>query len=519
MKTGWFCRGDVDGFFGLFVDNLLQLMLIAVLCTAVCGMPPDLVYGKIMPGAALSILFGNAFYAWQARKLAIKTGRSDVTALPYGINTVSLLAYIFLIIGPIYFETKDATLAWRAGLFACLASAALEIIGAFVGDWVRRHTPRAALLSALAGIAITFIAMGFVFQIFASPLIAIVPMLMVLFTYGGQLKLPLGIPGGFLAVVLGVIFAWALRLAGFPYFQPAGTPYSFAVYIPQTSFSDMLAFLLNGEGWKYFSVIFPMALFNVVGSLQNLESAEAAGDRYETRSSLLVNGFGSVVAACLGNPFPTTIYIGHPGWKAMGARWGYSIMNGVVITGLCLIGGVTLVLKVVPIEAALGILLWIGLIISAQAFQEVPKKHAPAVALGLIPALSAWALFLVETSLRKAGTSLFAVADKFGADLYIYGIITLSQGFMLTCMVFSAVFVFVIERDFVKAALWMLAGSVMSFFGIIHAFTLTATGIQNKFGFGASKPFAVAYLAAAVLLIALHYYTRNRDSKPTGITA
>ena len=180
MKTGWFVRGDIDGFFGLFVDNLLQLMLIAVLCTKVCGMPPELVYGRILPGAALSILFGNIFYTWQARRLAIRTGRTDVTALPYGINTVSLIAFVFLIIAPIYFETRNPTLAWQAGLFACLASAVLEIIGAFTGDWLRRHTPRAALLSSLAGIAITFISMGFVFQIFAMPAVALVPALFVI---------------------------------------------------------------------------------------------------------------------------------------------------------------------------------------------------------------------------------------------------------------------------------------------------------------------------------------------------
>ena len=113
MKIGWFVRGDIDGFFGLFVDNLLQLMLIAVLCGNVCGMPPELVYGRILPGAALSILFGNGFYTWQARSLARRTGRTDITALPYGINTVSLIAFVFLIIAPIYFATKDPYLAWQ----------------------------------------------------------------------------------------------------------------------------------------------------------------------------------------------------------------------------------------------------------------------------------------------------------------------------------------------------------------------------------------------------------------------
>jgi AGZA family xanthine/uracil permease-like MFS transporter len=519
MKAGWFVRGDIDGFFGLFVDNLLQLMLIAVLCGKVCGMPPELVYGRILPGAALSILFGNAFYTWQARRLAMRAGRTDVTALPYGVNTVSLIAFIFLIIAPIYFETKNPNLAWQAGLFACLASAILECAGAFVGDWLRRHTPRAALLSSLAGIAITFISMGFVFQIFAMPAVALVPALFVIMVYGSQVKLPLGLPGGFIAVLLGIALGWTLKLCGFPFFQPLEEAFVFAVHLPRPAFSDMLAFLANGQGWKYFSVIFPMALFNVVGSLQNLESAEAAGDRYNTRSSLLVNGLGSIVAACLGNPFPTTIYIGHPGWKAMGARWGYSLLNGVVITGLCLIGGVTLVLRFVPLEAMIGILLWIGLIITAQAFREVPLKHAVAVALGLMPSLAAWALLLIETALRKAGTSLYDVAPKFGNDLYIYGIISLSQGFMLTGMVLSAMMVFVVEREFLKAAIWTAAAAVLSFFGFIHAYVLAPSGIQNRFGLGTARAYALAYLIAALLLVALHLYNRGREEVKTGIVA
>lgn len=514
MLKGWFSRGDIDGFFGLFVDNLLQLMLIAVFCNRFCGMPAGLVYGTILPGAAVSILFGNLFYAWQARKLAMRTGRKDVTALPYGINTVSLIAYVFLIIMPIYLATKSAVLAWQAGLFACLASAVLEIIGAFVGDWVRRHTPRAALLSTLAGIAITFISMGFVFQIFNMPVLALLPMLLVLFAYGGRIRLPLGLPGGFVAVLVGVVIAWILKWCGLPYFHPLADPYHFRVYYPHAAFGDMIVFLRDGQGWKYFSVIFPMALFNVVGSLQNLESAEAAGDRYQTRSSLLVNGFGSVVAACLGSPFPTTIYIGHPGWKAMGARWGYSILNGSVITVLCLIGGVTLVLKVVPMEAMIGILLWIGIIITAQAFSETPKRHGLAVALGLIPALASWALLLINTALMKAGTSLFDAAPKFGNDLFIYGIIALSQGFMLTCMVLSSMMVFVIERQFVKAALWMLAGSLMSYFGLMHAYKLVPdAGVINNLGPGAADSFALVYLAAAVILIALHYYERGKKEQ------
>ena len=514
MRPRWFVRGDVDGFFGLFIDNLLQLMVIAVLCRHVCGFPPELITGRILPGAAVSILVGNLFYAWQARQLMRKTGRDDVTALPYGINTPSLLAYVFLIMGPIYQETRNPTLVWQAGLFACLMSGVMETAGAFVGDWLRRHTPRAALLSALAGVAITFIAMGFIFQIFASPAIALFPMMMILITYASHVRLPLALPGGLVAVLTGVALAWVLRAMGLPYFEPSTEAYTPAIYLPVPVPGHLFALLTSPVGWKYMAVIFPMGLFNVIGSLQNLESAEAAGDRYETRPSLLANGIGSLAAALFGSAFPTTIYIGHPGWKAMGARAGYSILNGAVVTFLCVLGGITLVLKVVPLEATLGILLWIGIIITAQAFQEVPKSHALAVAFGLIPSLAAWALLIVETSLRVAGKSLFEVAPAFGNDLYIHGVIALNQGFLLTSMVLAAILVFVIDRQFQKAAWWAATAAVLSMVGLIHAYDLTPTGVHNKFGIAAAPEFALMYGMSAALLILLHFMGRSRNDRP-----
>jgi AGZA family xanthine/uracil permease-like MFS transporter len=189
----------------------------------------------------------------------------------------------------------------------------------------------------------------------------------------------------------------------------------------------------------------------------------------------------------------------------MGARAGYSILNGVVITGLCLLGGITLVLKIVPIEATLGILLWIGIIMTAQAFQEVPKQHALAVAFGLIPALAAWALLLIETTVRKAGKTLFEIAPTFGNDLYIHGIIALNQGFLLSAMVLAAILVFVIERDFLRAAGWTAVAAGLSAIGLIHAYDLTPLGVQNKFGMMAAPEFAVMYAISAGFLILLHF--------------
>src|SRR3954469_1497499 len=118
----WISRGDIDGFFGLALDNLVQLLLIDALCRFVLGFPAELVYGRVLPGAAVSILVGNVFYAWQAIQLARKTGRTDVCALPYGINTVSLFAHVFLVMAPAKAIATQAGLAdpsriaWQAGL-------------------------------------------------------------------------------------------------------------------------------------------------------------------------------------------------------------------------------------------------------------------------------------------------------------------------------------------------------------------------------------------------------------------
>ena len=121
----WFVRRDLDGFFGLFVDNLVQLLLIVALCGSMCGMTGEhayLLFAHILPGAGLSVLGGNLFYAWQARRLARREGRDDVTALPYGINTPSLLVYTFFVLVPVYQKTGDPELAWQMGLLACLGS-------------------------------------------------------------------------------------------------------------------------------------------------------------------------------------------------------------------------------------------------------------------------------------------------------------------------------------------------------------------------------------------------------------
>jgi adenine/guanine/hypoxanthine permease len=513
-STGWFVSNDIDGFFGLFVDNLCQLIVVVTLCPKLAGLPDSLVIGRILPGIAVSLVAGNLFYAWQALRLSRRTGK-PVTALPFGINTVSLFAFIFFILGPVYHETHDADLAWKVSLAAGLLGGLVEIVASFFGAWVRKHTPRAALLSALAGIGITFIAMGFIFQIFSSPLIAVFPALLVLIGFAGRVRWPLGLPTGFVAVVAGTLAAWIMRgLQIAPI--PAWPASHLGFYHPVPIFGEIFSLASDPRVWHYAAVFLPMALLNVIGSMQNLESAEAAGDKFDTRSSLLANGISAVVGVFFGNPFAPTIYIGHPGWKAMGARAGYSVLNAVAITAICLTGAVPFLIWYMPMEAALGILLWIGLIITAQAFQEVPCAHAPAVAIGFIPALAAWGLLLIQTTLGIAapGYSFQQASTHFAPQLFFNGMLSLGlqQSFILVSIFFSAIVSRVVDRQWFSAAIWCLIAAVASACGIIHGFVFTPDGgaepsLFRWTGIGGSVPsgfdFALAYMLAAALLFAM----------------
>ncbi len=494
-KPRWFVKGDIDGFFGLWMDNLVQLLLIVSLLKAVLGFPDALIFGQVLPGAALSILAGNLFYAWQARRLAEREGREDVTALPYGINTVSLFAFVFFVMLPVKLQTGSAEAAWRAGLAACFVSGVVETAGSLAGGWVRRVTPRAALLSALGGIALTFISMDFAFRIWERPLVAMAPLAIILLQYFGGVRFPLGLPAGLVAVAAGT--ALSAALSGFP----GGVPSPVGWAPPAPAAGALLSALGGPLAWDYLAVSLPMGLMTLVGSLMNLESAEAAGDRFDTRSSLAVNGAGSLVAAFFGSCFPTTLYIGHPGWKALGARAGYSALNGLAVTLLCLTGSIAALARLVPEEAVIAILLWIGLIMVAQAFEATPPRHAPAVALGFVPSVAAWGLLVSTSALRGAGRGLHEVgAAAFAqAGFHLQGMAALERGFIFTSMILAAMAAALIDRAPARAAGWALLGAGLSWTGVIHAFEITASGVVSPFGWGKAPAVAGGYLMMALL--------------------
>jgi AGZA family xanthine/uracil permease-like MFS transporter len=521
----WLVRGDIDGFFGLALDNLIQVLLIVALATHVLGFPPELLYGRVLPGISISLVVGNFFYAWQAHALARRSGRADVCALPYGINTVSLIGFVFLVMLPAKTAAlgagrtpaEAAEIALRAGVMATVGSGLIEAGGAWGVAWLRRWTPRAAMLATLGGIAVTFIAAGFLFRTFASPLVAFLPLGAVLLTYFGRVRFPWGIPGGLVAVLLGTMLAWMTGLMRHDAATFALATSRLGLWPPVPVVGTLLRGFGEGDLVTHFAVILPMGLFNVVGSVQNLDSAAAAGDDYPTVPSLLANGIGTLAGACFGSPFPTTIYIGHPGWKALGARVGYSVLNGAFFTVLGLTGAAALIGYLVPIEAGMAIVLWIGIVMVAQAFQATPREHAPAVAVGLLPGIAAWGALMLKNGLRAAGLGTPdrpftpALVDVLrSADVHAHGAFALEQGFLLTSMLWAALTVEVIERRFFRAACWAASGAVLSLFGLIHGYAYRQSDTVQDLAPGHASEFALGYALLACLLLVGRYAAEDR---------
>ncbi len=155
----------------------------------------------------------------------------------------------------------------------------------------------------------------------------------------------------------------------------------------------------------------PFGIYDLVEALDNVESAAVAGDSFPTTRVLTADGVVSLIGCLMGNPFINAVYIGHPGWKAMGGRIGYSAATGIAVIVLCWFGTISVMLALIPKVAILPILLYIGMLIGSQAFQETPRKHAPAIVLALGALyLANWTVTCIGQVLASVG--IFEVSSK-----------------------------------------------------------------------------------------------------------
>jgi len=471
-----FSRNDLSAFWALFTDNLTNLIVLSGICKFVFHMPDEIVFGRIVPGAAIAILLGVCVYTYLAKRLAEKEQRNDVTALPYGISTPVMFVYLFGVIGPIYWATNDAALAWQIGIAAGFIGGVVAGLGAIVGPFLKRVTPRAGMLGTLCGIALVFIGTVPLTMVFEEPLIGFVSLTIVMWGLVGRFKLPFNIPAGLLALICGTLLALALGKSSIS-FEGIG------FHPPVPYFGDMvvgLQHLFNHP--ELFLILIPVQIYNFIETMNNVESAEAVGDKYPVGLAMVTDGIGTMIGALFGSPFPTTVYIGHPGYKRINARCGYVLAVGIVFFIAATFGFMAFLSNLVPLAATAPILVYVAVIIISETARTCPRRHGMAIALAMMPHISAFLVIKwgsMINALRDVGATgvpaltdpkMIAAMAQQGA--HVVGHQILSQGAIITGLMWGAFLALLIDAKFKESAGFMLVGAAMTSLGIIHSASL-----------------------------------------------
>ena len=493
----FFRMGDLNAFFALMFDNVANLVILSAILIGAFRFPREIVLYRMVPGTAIGVLIGDLIYAAMARRLARKNGRDDVTAMPLGLNAPSVFGMSFAVLGPAYLATGDAMLCWKMGMAVTVIVGLVKLGLSFAGNAVRAAVPRAALLGSIGGAGLALIGLLPLLKVFSHPVVGFVALGVILVTLLARVRLPGGLPGVFVSVLLGVAVFYMMSALGIA--NPlAGMPTSplreLRVSFPWPS----LAFLGGlSLALGYLPIALPFSLATVVGGVDNTESAAAAGDDYDTRAILATEGLATLAAGLCGGVVESTPYIGHPAYKKMGAGAGYAIATGLFVGLGGILGYLPFLVDWIPAAAVAPILLYIGIEVIAQAFIASPPRHAPAVALAVLPSLAFVVALEIGPLLPSGVSSLSGETAEAVRSLRL-----LASGFIVTAVIWGASAAALIDRRFRQSAAYLLVGALFCLFGVIHSPTVQAT-LFVPWRAGSPIPFhlAAAYVAMALVVL------------------
>ncbi len=484
-----FKRGDVNGAVNLFFDNLATLISIIFLLNVLLRSDDlneklkdptlggelgsvketidDIIFVKTVPGLAMTMVFGNFYYTIMGLRVGAAEGREPgtITALPYGVNTPAAFVFLFGVILPAYlgaaapcedlpFTTpeeaqvvgqcySDAALyAWKAGVVANFMVGVISVVLGFVGPLLLKVTPISALLVSLAGIGFAFLGIQQVAYSFKDPVSGLLPLFMMFVFFFGDVSMGM-IPKSLVIVTLGTVIAWADGVQSVDALKEAAELVQ--VYGLSTGFSAFDSFSSLGDS---IGTVLPIAFAAASNTLMNVISAKKAGDSYGPVETMVSDGVGTIIAAFFGTPFGTSVYIGHPAYKKMGAGVAYSIVNCTVYFFFAIFGIFSVVNAVIPPLAVAPILLFVGLTITQEAFESGPVRHYPGIVFGLIPSV-------VDLMLNKGASDG-------------YGYIALKPSAIMLSMFFAAIAIYSTDRKFLHGGVWSVAAAILSAFGLLH---------------------------------------------------
>ena len=311
-------------------------------------------------------------------------------------------------------------------------------------------------------------------EMFMTPVIGLICFAIILVSWFGGFRYPKGIPAGLVAIAVGMLIAWGSTLFGFSYggmsvAELGGAFSNFGFSVPLPAFGTVFS------GFEFLGIILvtaiPFGIYDLVEAMDNVESAEAAGDAYPTTRVLTADGVVSLIGCLMGNPFINAVYIGHPGWKAMGGRIGYSAATGVMVIVLSWFGVIALMLGADPGGRDLADPALhrhadrrAGVPGDAEAPCARDRAGAHAASRGLGQAADRQRARRRRHQCRRPSASTSSARSACS----ITGSRCWAAAPSSTGMVLGAIGVFIIDKKFAEASAFAAAGAVLTFFGFMH---------------------------------------------------
>ncbi|HRP67926.1 MAG TPA: hypothetical protein PLY93_00120 [Turneriella sp.] len=537
FRYRWIGIGDLNAFFGLMLDNVTNLVFLAQILILVFGFPANLVYGKMFPGTAFGVLVGDLIYTAMAFRLAKRTQNPNVTAMPLGLDSPSTIGIAFAVIGPAFIAAKNSgldpqaagLLAWKVGMATLVIIGVVKFILSFFGDFVEKLIPTAGLLGSLAGVGIALLGLLPLEHVFGTPVAGLVALGIIIYALVAKVRLPFSIPSVFLSVIAGTVIYYILSALHFVH--PPEISLKFIIAFPMPTLEFLGGFK---EAFAYLPVAIPFALLTVIGGINVTASARLAGDSYRTSSILLTEAVATLAAGVTGGVAQSTPYIGHPAYKAMGGRAGYTLATGLFIGLGGVLGFISFLAQLLPQSALAPILIFVGIDIVEQSFHATPKRHAMAVAMAILPAMPYLAkikmqglVFQIQTLYASLAQASAETAAKLKPTLDFFGsafqeswftIVALGNGFIVTAMIWGAFTAKLIDREFYKAAAYLFVGAFLSLFGLMHSIKIDGDMyLPWSITVNASGPtpysIAAAYITLAIVIIMLSYSKGAKEAK------
>ena len=487
-----FARGDINAFFGLMLDNVTNLVILTGILTGVFGYPLKIIMTRMIPATALGVMIGDLVYTYMAYRLMKKENRDNVTAMPLGLDTPSTVGITLTVLGPVYLQTKDPYLTLYVGMSVLIIMGIIKVILSFLGEYVQKYFPEAGLLGSIGGIGLALLGFYPMLDVFKLPIVGITALGIIIYAFFARHEMPFKIPPVFAAVALGTLLYYVL-----PMKEAHTVTTSLGLFIPYPDMNFIKGMKL---AVNYLPVAIPFGILTVVGGINVNESARVAGDNYKTRDILLTEAVATLIAGICGGVAQSTPYIGHPAYKRMGAKAGYTLATGLFIGLGGMLGIVGGIVNIIPVAAVAPILIFVGFEIAEQSY-VVCKDEVPAILFAFIPSIANLVQVQVNSFMGFFGKS---VADLSGDLLATYNAITvLGNGFILTAMLWGSMVSFLIRKNIKGFLVVNITMIVFTLTGLIHSVNPDGSIYLPKFEINYSTSIAFGYLLFTILSIAM----------------